>query len=191
MWISIYLKNGSYQYTILHTRKFLLNKPNDNIGFTKGQMDRYFEYVHETTVVGTKSVFQKRRYAMHENVSQLSTIDVRTRNRYVLSQRNGRIIIPLHTVDDDRDVLAPTEDLCPGEDTNSSKEPSSRLTPTSPSALEAVLRDPEKDFTHRYDAALSYLDSLAKPVGSLGTTEDLGRHVLQHCSARQSQRQIK
>jgi len=35
-----------------------------------------------------------------------------------------------------------------------------------------ILIDPKKDFKNRYDAVRLYLDSLAKPVGSLGTLED-------------------
>ena len=38
--------------------------------------------------------------------------------------------------------------------------------------LEAYLNDEKHDFTQRYDAIRNYLDSLAKPVGSLGTLED-------------------
>lgn len=41
-----------------------------------------------------------------------------------------------------------------------------------PSALEAALLDEKQDFKTRYDVARNYLDSLAKPVGSLGTLED-------------------
>ncbi len=40
------------------------------------------------------------------------------------------------------------------------------------SALEIALLDEKNDFQTRYDAARNYLDSLAKPVGSLGTLED-------------------
>ena len=39
-------------------------------------------------------------------------------------------------------------------------------------SLEALLNDEKLDFTQRYDAIRNYLDSLAKPVGSLGTLED-------------------
>ncbi len=42
----------------------------------------------------------------------------------------------------------------------------------SESALEITLKDPNQNFVSRYEATRSYLDSLAKPVGSLGTLED-------------------
>jgi nicotinate-nucleotide--dimethylbenzimidazole phosphoribosyltransferase len=45
------------------------------------------------------------------------------------------------------------------------------------SALEAVLSDPERDFSSRYDTTRLYLDTLAKPVGSLGTLEDWGARL--------------
>jgi nicotinate-nucleotide--dimethylbenzimidazole phosphoribosyltransferase len=38
--------------------------------------------------------------------------------------------------------------------------------------LEALLNDENNDFAQRYYAVRNYLDSLAKPVGSLGTLED-------------------
>lgn len=38
--------------------------------------------------------------------------------------------------------------------------------------LDCILNDDGNDFTERYDAVRNYLDSLAKPVGSLGTLED-------------------
>ena len=40
------------------------------------------------------------------------------------------------------------------------------------SDLQVKLSDPNSNFTSRYEAARLYLDSLAKPVGSLGTLED-------------------
>ena len=40
------------------------------------------------------------------------------------------------------------------------------------SPLEAALLDENLDFASRYEAARNYLDTLAKPVGSLGTLED-------------------
>ena len=40
------------------------------------------------------------------------------------------------------------------------------------SKLQSLLADPEQTFTQRYDAVRLYIDSLAKPVGSLGTLED-------------------
>ena len=45
-------------------------------------------------------------------------------------------------------------------------------TERSDNALEAFLNDEQHDFTERYDAVRDFLDSLAKPVGSLGTLED-------------------
>ena len=39
-------------------------------------------------------------------------------------------------------------------------------------ALSKTLTDPGRNFASRYDAVRSYLDSLAKPVGSLGSLED-------------------
>ena len=39
-------------------------------------------------------------------------------------------------------------------------------------SVEQVCQDPHSSFNQRYDAVLAYLDSLAKPVGSLGTLED-------------------
>ena len=44
-------------------------------------------------------------------------------------------------------------------------------------ALAATLIDPTHDFSQRYDAVRSYLDSLAKPVGSLGSIEDYAARV--------------
>ena len=43
--------------------------------------------------------------------------------------------------------------------------------------LEAVLNDENHDFTEKYDAVRNYIDSLAKPVGSLGTLEDWASRV--------------
>ena len=40
--------------------------------------------------------------------------------------------------------------------------------------LQSKLTDPNNDFSDRYNAAWSFMDSLAKPVGSLGTLEDWG-----------------
>ena len=40
--------------------------------------------------------------------------------------------------------------------------------------LQSKLIDPNNDFSDRYNAAWSYMDSLAKPVGSLGTLEEWG-----------------
>lgn len=61
------------------------------------------------------------------------------------------------------------------------------MTPSSPSngnatrseslALSATLLDPAHDFTYRYDAVRSYLDGLAKPVGSLGSLEDYAARI--------------
>lgn len=44
-------------------------------------------------------------------------------------------------------------------------------------ALETSLIDTNQNFTQRYNAVRSYLDSLAKPVGSLGTIEDYGARI--------------
>ena len=44
-------------------------------------------------------------------------------------------------------------------------------------ALAATLSDPASDFARRYDAVRSYLDALAKPVGSLGSLEDFAARV--------------
>lgn len=44
-------------------------------------------------------------------------------------------------------------------------------------ALSSTLLNPDHDFSYRYDAVRSYLDSLAKPVGSLGTLEDYGARI--------------
>jgi len=43
--------------------------------------------------------------------------------------------------------------------------------------LEAALIDPQQNFTQRYDAVRLYLDSLAKPVGSLGSMEDWASRI--------------
>lgn len=45
------------------------------------------------------------------------------------------------------------------------------------SALAATLIDPKQNFAQRYDAVRSYLDSLAKPVGSLGSIEDYAARI--------------
>lgn len=44
-------------------------------------------------------------------------------------------------------------------------------------SLSSALLYPDHDFSYRYDAVRSYLDSLAKPVGSLGTLEDYGARI--------------
>ena len=44
-------------------------------------------------------------------------------------------------------------------------------------ALETSLIDTNQNFTQRYNAVRSYLDSLAKPVGSLGSLEDYGARI--------------
>jgi nicotinate-nucleotide--dimethylbenzimidazole phosphoribosyltransferase len=44
-------------------------------------------------------------------------------------------------------------------------------------ALSSTLLNPEYDFSFRYNAVRTYLDSLAKPVGSLGTLEDYGARI--------------
>lgn len=44
-------------------------------------------------------------------------------------------------------------------------------------ALAKTLIDPNLDFTQRYNAVRSYLDSLAKPVGSLGSIEDFAARI--------------
>ena len=43
--------------------------------------------------------------------------------------------------------------------------------------LEAFLNDVNHDFTEKYDEVRNYIDSLAKPVGSLGTLEDWASRV--------------
>eukprot|EP00986_Skeletonema_menzelii_P010186 scaffold4868_cov83-Skeletonema_menzelii.AAC.5 len=43
--------------------------------------------------------------------------------------------------------------------------------------LASILSDGEQSFTHKYEAARQYIDSLAKPVGSLGTLEDWGARM--------------
>ncbi len=45
------------------------------------------------------------------------------------------------------------------------------------SALAKALIDPDLTFTQRYDAVRVYLDSLAKPVGSLGSIEDVAARI--------------
>jgi nicotinate-nucleotide--dimethylbenzimidazole phosphoribosyltransferase len=44
-------------------------------------------------------------------------------------------------------------------------------------ALAATLSDPASDFARRYDSVRSYLDALAKPVGSLGSLEDFAARI--------------
>ena len=44
-------------------------------------------------------------------------------------------------------------------------------------ALATTLIDPNLTFSQRYDAVRSYLDSLAKPVGSLGSIEDFAARI--------------
>ena len=44
-------------------------------------------------------------------------------------------------------------------------------------ALARTLSDPDLNFVQRYDAVRSYLDSLAKPVGSLGSIEDFAARI--------------
>eukprot|EP00584_Thalassiosira_punctigera_P016050 CAMPEP_0172564388 /NCGR_PEP_ID=MMETSP1067-20121228/104163_1 /TAXON_ID=265564 ORGANISM="Thalassiosira punctigera, Strain Tpunct2005C2" /NCGR_SAMPLE_ID=MMETSP1067 /ASSEMBLY_ACC=CAM_ASM_000444 /LENGTH=398 /DNA_ID=CAMNT_0013355045 /DNA_START=33 /DNA_END=1229 /DNA_ORIENTATION=- len=44
-------------------------------------------------------------------------------------------------------------------------------------ALATTLEDPALDFASRYDAVRTYLDSLAKPPGSLGTLEDFAARI--------------
>ena len=44
-------------------------------------------------------------------------------------------------------------------------------------ALAAKLVDPKQNFSHRYEAVRSYLDTLAKPVGSLGSVEDWAARI--------------
>jgi len=46
-----------------------------------------------------------------------------------------------------------------------------------PSSLATTLSDPTQTFTQKYDTARLYIDSLAKPVGSLGTLEDWGARM--------------
>ena len=54
-----------------------------------------------------------------------------------------------------------------------------------PSTLDGTLSNEKVDFKSRYDAARSYLDSLAKPVGSLGTLEDwAARLAVFQCSSK-------
>ncbi|KAL7549165.1 hypothetical protein ACHAWF_012438 [Thalassiosira exigua] len=43
--------------------------------------------------------------------------------------------------------------------------------------LQTTLSSPNSTFTQRYDAARAYIDSLAKPVGSLGTLEDWAARI--------------
>ncbi|KAL7459469.1 hypothetical protein ACHAWC_011158 [Mediolabrus comicus] len=63
--------------------------------------------------------------------------------------------------------------MCPNP---SSKEEEGK--PTSPSQQLAVtLADPQQSFATKYEAARLYIDSLAKPVGSLGTLEDWGARM--------------
>ena len=45
------------------------------------------------------------------------------------------------------------------------------------SELETALIDANKNFTQRYTTVRQYLDSLAKPVGSLGSIEDYGARI--------------
>ena len=45
------------------------------------------------------------------------------------------------------------------------------------SQLAATLTDSQLSFTKKYEAARLFLDSLAKPVGSLGTLEDWGARM--------------
>jgi nicotinate-nucleotide--dimethylbenzimidazole phosphoribosyltransferase len=45
------------------------------------------------------------------------------------------------------------------------------------SSLATTMSDPKQSFTAKYDAARLYIDSLAKPVGSLGTLEDWGARM--------------
>ena len=45
------------------------------------------------------------------------------------------------------------------------------------SELEIALIDANKNFTQRYTTVRQYLDSLAKPVGSLGSIEDYGARI--------------
>ena len=52
-----------------------------------------------------------------------------------------------------------------------------RLRQPPPSELEATLLDTNNNFTQRYDIVRKYLDSLAKPVGSLGSLEDYGARI--------------
>ena len=59
-------------------------------------------------------------------------------------------------------VLSQDNDNCEEEGGNSQAA----------STLRDTLMDPKKDFKSRYDEVRLYLDSLAKPVGSLGTLED-------------------
>jgi len=41
----------------------------------------------------------------------------------------------------------------------------------------ALVDDANKNFTQRYTTVRQYLDSLAKPVGSLGSIEDYGARI--------------
>ena len=61
--------------------------------------------------------------------------------------------------------------MCPNPSSSSEgNKPSS-------SPLATTLSDSKQSFTEKYDAARLYIDSLAKPVGSLGTIEDWGARM--------------
>jgi nicotinate-nucleotide--dimethylbenzimidazole phosphoribosyltransferase len=60
--------------------------------------------------------------------------------------------------------------MCPNTSSSSDVE-------EEPSPLATTLSDPKQSFTAKYEAARLYIDSLAKPVGSLGTLEDWGARM--------------
>jgi nicotinate-nucleotide--dimethylbenzimidazole phosphoribosyltransferase len=59
-----------------------------------------------------------------------------------------------------------------GEGSSSNTEYSVRSNSNSRSLVEKCFQNPLSTFKERYEAVLAYLDTLAKPVGSLGTLED-------------------
>lgn len=61
--------------------------------------------------------------------------------------------------------------------TNNSSDSITTTSRSASTALAKTLSDPDLNFVQRYDAVRSYLDSLAKPVGSLGSIEDFAARL--------------
>ena len=67
--------------------------------------------------------------------------------------------------------------MSPNPSSSPSSSPSEGAAAEPNISLATTLSDSKQSFTAKYEAARLYIDSLAKPVGSLGTLEDWGARM--------------